>query len=424
MAELERKKLGSDSERPSQHVVHLDAETRDQAASERALLAAEFRKAASQLGELRRRETHILHRVAILELERRNEKASLEAQSAESARLNGELADALHRITESDRALETQTRQFELELRHEQVLLQAQSTDSARLNAELADARDRITKLDRALEAQARREQVLLEAQSAESAHLNAELADARHRIEELLGTQSAESARLNAQLTDARRRISELELALVAQERQLELKRRQADARRGRTEDLEAGLEARSAEVAGLNAVLTDARRHIVELTSALGAEITQVESVKMSTSWTLTLPVRRFAEKYPWLGRQLRNVLKFFSAILTFSLGSRAQNRTRRKQNAKLAHARLLASSKSFDRDWYLGQYGDVRVADIDPVLHYLEYGASEGRNPSALFDSNWYMQQNPDVRNAGMNPLIHYLMHGAAEGRPPRP
>jgi len=144
MAELERKKLGSDSERPSQHVVHLDAETRDQAASERALLAAEFRKAASQLGELRRRETHILHRVAILELERRNEKASLEAQSAESARLNGELADALHRITESDRALETQTRQFELELRHEQVLLQAQSTDSARLNAELADARHRI----------------------------------------------------------------------------------------------------------------------------------------------------------------------------------------------------------------------------------------------------------------------------------------
>ena len=399
MAELERKKLGSDSERPSQHVVHLDAETRDQAASERALLAAEFRKAASQLGELRRRETHILHRVAILELERRNEKASLEAQSAESARLNGELADALHRITESDRALETQTRQFELELRHEQVLLQAQSTDSARLNAELADARDRVTKMDRDFEAQARHEQVLLEAQS-------------------------TESARLNAQLTDARRRISELELALVAQERQLELKRRQADARRGRTEDLEAGLEARSAEVAGLNAVLTDARRHIVELTSALGAEITQVESVKMSTSWTLTLPVRRFAEKYPWLGRQLRNVLKFFSAILTFSLGSRAQNRTRRKQNAKLAHARLLASSKSFDRDWYLGQYGDVRVADIDPVLHYLEYGASEGRNPSALFDSNWYMQQNPDVRNAGMNPLIHYLMHGAAEGRPPRP
>ena len=33
----------------------------------------------------------------------------------------------------------------------------------------------------------------------------------------------------------------------------------------------------------------------------------------------------------------------------------------------------AKLLASSRLFDRDWYLDQYPDVRVAGVDPVKHY---------------------------------------------------
>ena len=235
------------------------------------------------------------------------------------------------------------------------------------------------------------------------------------HCMEASLEARSAESARLKAELADARYRITELECALEAQARQLELKRRQEDARRRRTEDLEAALEFRSAEVASLSVQLTDASHRIVELRSALGAEVIQLQSVKMSTSWKLTLPLRRFAEKFPWSARQLRRVLKLFWEALTFQLGSRVRSRIRRNLNG-----RLLVSSKLFDRDWYLGQYPDVRVGDIDPVLHYLEHGASEGRNPSALFDSNWYLQQNTDVRNAGINPLVHYLKHGAAEGR----
>src|SRR5262249_20146337 len=82
---------------------------------------------------------------------------------------------------------------------------------------------------------------------------------------------------------------------------------------------------------------------------------------------------------------------------------------------------NARLVASSKLFDPDWYLRQYPDVRMAGVDPVLHYLEHGASEGRNPSPLFDSDWYdwrMQQGSDVRSAGINPLVHYLRHGPVD------
>ena len=40
--------------------------------------------------------------------------------------------------------------------------------------------------------------------------------------------------------------------------------------------------------------------------------------------------------------------------------------------------------------------------------------------GRNPSELFDTYWYLRTNADVSRAGLNPLAHYLQRGAAEGR----
>jgi hypothetical protein len=82
-----------------------------------------------------------------------------------------------------------------------------------------------------------------------------------------------------------------------------------------------------------------------------------------------------------------------------------------------------KLIAGSPLFDRTWYLERYGDVRSAGVDPVWHYLSYGASEGRDPGPHFDSSWYIKQNQDVRQAEMNPLVHYLRHGQSEGRQPR-
>jgi SAM-dependent methyltransferase len=41
-------------------------------------------------------------------------------------------------------------------------------------------------------------------------------------------------------------------------------------------------------------------------------------------------------------------------------------------------------IKRSGSFDQDLYLERYHDVALAGIDPVLHYVEVGAREGRNP----------------------------------------
>ena len=51
----------------------------------------------------------------------------------------------------------------------------------------------------------------------------------------------------------------------------------------------------------------------------------------------------------------------------------------------------------------------------AQLNPLIHYLISGASEGRNPHPLFDSSYYLKQNPDVAQTQLNPLIHFIKFG---------
>jgi len=75
-------------------------------------------------------------------------------------------------------------------------------------------------------------------------------------------------------------------------------------------------------------------------------------------------------------------------------------------------------------FDTAWYLAQNPDIAAAVSAGVTtawaHYESYGWKEGRDPSMYFDSNAYLSGNQDVASAGINPLDHFLTWGAAEGR----
>ncbi|OKH40842.1 hypothetical protein NIES2119_00575 [[Phormidium ambiguum] IAM M-71] len=75
-------------------------------------------------------------------------------------------------------------------------------------------------------------------------------------------------------------------------------------------------------------------------------------------------------------------------------------------------------------FDAAQYLNLHPDVAAAEINPLSHFLNYGAVEGRMP-ALFDDNFYLATNPDVKVAKDNGFFssgweHYKMFGAKEGR----
>jgi GT2 family glycosyltransferase/glycosyltransferase involved in cell wall biosynthesis len=80
-----------------------------------------------------------------------------------------------------------------------------------------------------------------------------------------------------------------------------------------------------------------------------------------------------------------------------------------------------RKLADSAYFDANWYLQQYPDVAAAGVDPALHYLTFGAAEGRLPGGLFDDAYYLSQlSGPLQYASA--LLHYLAEGEPQGLQP--
>jgi hypothetical protein len=100
---------------------------------------------------------------------------------------------------------------------------------------------------------------------------------------------------------------------------------------------------------------------------------------------------------------------------AWLTFRSGQR-----RKLIPLELFHLGLCSSSGLFEESFYLAEYPDIARAGIDPLVHYLRHGGSEGRRPSRKFDGVSYLAAHSDVSEAGVNPLLHYIQHGVVEGR----
>lgn len=84
------------------------------------------------------------------------------------------------------------------------------------------------------------------------------------------------------------------------------------------------------------------------------------------------------------------------------------------------KLSDYKILKYSRLFDKKYYLANNKDVQDANIDPIMHFLNYGWKEGRNPSRKFDINAYLTRYADVKEANLNPLLHYIKYGKKEGR----
>lgn len=73
------------------------------------------------------------------------------------------------------------------------------------------------------------------------------------------------------------------------------------------------------------------------------------------------------------------------------------------------------LLAHSDYFDPAYYLELYRDVAAAGFDPVIHYVDYGAAEMRNPSPYFNTAGYLRLRGDAFGSALNPLEHFLRYG---------
>jgi len=79
-------------------------------------------------------------------------------------------------------------------------------------------------------------------------------------------------------------------------------------------------------------------------------------------------------------------------------------------------------INKSELFDEDWYLNEYPDVTILDMNPIEHYVRYGEKLGRQPSAGFDPKYYLEANADVAAHKISPFYHYIAQGNIEGRQP--
>ena len=79
-----------------------------------------------------------------------------------------------------------------------------------------------------------------------------------------------------------------------------------------------------------------------------------------------------------------------------------------------------KIIETSKLFDQEWYMNQYGEVKESGIDPAVHYLTIGWKKGYWPGPQFDGDNYLEVNQDVKKANMNPLLHYELRARKENR----
>ena len=70
------------------------------------------------------------------------------------------------------------------------------------------------------------------------------------------------------------------------------------------------------------------------------------------------------------------------------------------------------IIKHSGLFDSNYYLKEYKDVRLADLDPLWHFVSFGWKEARKPSKSFETLDYLESNPDVWRENINPLVHYM------------
>ncbi len=167
-----------------------------------------------------------------------------------------------------------------------------------------------------------------------------------------------------------------------------------------------------RDGQIANLNQALTERDGQIASLNNAVTEHDRQVHSqgqriqaLLQSHSWKWTKPLRLVAS-YVLSGiRPLRIALNRSSTRLPIF---------------RQISIRRIRHSPLFDQAFYALKNPDVRMAGVDPAMHYFLSGWKEHRDPSEHFCTRLYLQNHPDVAAAGINPLLHYINYGQMEGR----
>jgi GT2 family glycosyltransferase len=162
----------------------------------------------------------------------------------------------------------------------------------------------------------------------------------------------------------------------------------------------LNSAMKGKDEQILQLNAEKVNLQGEIDSLQMQVSSYRLDMEAILNSTSWKLTAPLRWISVSARGFKHKLKTARYLFNRQYW-----------------------IIKKSALFDVAYYLEKNPDVAQARINPIVHYLKFGAKEERDPHPLFDSSFYLAQNPDVAETGTNPLAHFIKFGANEGREPK-
>jgi hypothetical protein len=227
-------------------------------------------------------------------------------------------------------------------------------------------------------------------------------------RDERIMALDQAVSDR-DRHLIEIRRDLGDRDEKIAALTRTIEERDVSVAEQNGQITALTRTIEERDVSVAEQNGQITALNGSIADLDQ-------QIKGIFQSVSWRVTGPLRRF--------RKIKETIAWVVLNVVNDLVRKPSLYPLRQFRAFL----LIRNHPLFDRDFYLNRYQDVRRYGLDPVWHYIRYGAAEGRNPGPDFNTLFYMTTYPDVQASGINPLFHFIKYGSHEGRlavpPPLP
>lgn len=205
------------------------------------------------------------------------------------------------------------------------------------------------------------------------------------------LAARQEEVARLRNDLAQEQRQVGTLKDELRGREARLgeleeQVRRTQAE--------LQSATAAREA----LEHQLEDRFRELAELTSALMREEEEGKTTRGRLA-TLQQEFARLLEQRDGGSREVFNKM----------LGRAGQVKPEQV---------MLLKSGLFDPAWYLREYPDVAGKGMDPVKHYLRFGAAENRDPGPHFSTARYVASHRDTLAPGENPLLHFIAHESGD------
>ena len=159
----------------------------------------------------------------------------------------------------------------------------------------------------------------------------------------------------------------------------------------------------ARYADVAATG---LDPIRHFLEIGAAEGRD----PGPRFST--------RRYRDRHPDLAGTTRNPLLEFLVALRWRPLLRGETDGEGAVDEAAHYAtdeHLVEGSPLFDAEWYRATYPDIRDPAVDPVRHYIEFGAAERRDPGPHFNTARYLDQHPELVETSENPLAHAMRSG---------